>query len=105
MAIAPIEKQQVTSALKSTGSSDADILFARKEEVLSQTRKLGFLGVLPIVAGAALCLTFLGAAVGVPAIWFGLRTRRRIRTNIETAEAAYLEYLSGLASRRPAAVI
>ena len=100
MAIPKLEKQQVTVALKATGSSDADILFARKEEILADTRRMSRLVVLPIVGGAAMCLTVLGAIAGVPVILYGVRLRKQIRSNIDIAESAYAEYISAL-SRRP----
>ncbi|MEP7367586.1 MAG: DUF5362 family protein [Acidobacteriota bacterium] len=105
MAIANIDKHQVTGALKSTGSSDEYILFARKEELLVDTRKMNLRGVLAITAGIAMCLTILGAVAGVPAILYGRRLRKQIRTNIETAEAAYTEYVAALSTRHHAAIV
>jgi biopolymer transport protein ExbB/TolQ len=96
MAIAKIERQQVTGALKATGSSDADILFARKEELLAESRKMKLLGILPIIVGVVMCITIIGAVVGIPAIVFGLFVRKRIRTNIANAEAAYADYLTAI---------
>jgi hypothetical protein len=93
MAIAKIEREQVLGALKLTGSSDPDVLYARKEELLADSRRMKLLGVLPIVAGIAMSLTIVGAVIGVPAILFGVSVRKRIRTNIETAEAALAHYL------------
>lgn len=99
MAIAHIDKQQVAVALKSTGSSDLDILFARKEELLAESKRWKPFVMLPILLGGALCLTILGAVAGIPAIVFGIQLRKRIRANIETAESAYTDYVSALATR------
>lgn len=96
MPIAKIEKQQAIGALKATGSSDPDVLFARKEELLTDTRKLRLLGVFPIIVGVVATLTVVGAVVGIPAILFGLWVRRRIRHNVTTVDAAYAEYRASI---------
>lgn len=105
MAIAILDRQQVTAALKAAGSTDADILFARKEELLAESRNRNFLGVLPIVIGIALCLTLVGAVAGIPAILYGRRVRKQIRANIEIAESAYAEYVSAIVARSPLATV
>jgi hypothetical protein len=96
MAIAKIEHQQVIGALKATGSSDPDVLFARKEELLAETRRVKMLGTVPLVIGGILTVTIVGAIVGIPMILFGVMMRKRIHKNMETADAAYAEYLSSL---------
>ncbi len=104
MAIAKLEKHQVIGALKATGSSDADILFARKEELLADTRRMNLYCVVSIAAGAAMCLTLLGAIAGIPAIVYGVRLRKQIRSNIDIAESAYSEYVTALSTRPRAAI-
>lgn len=96
MPVAKIEKQQVLGALKATGSSDPDVLFARKEELLAESKKMRLLGIVPIVVGVAVSLTIIGAIAGIPAILFGLWVRKRIKTNVETADAAYAAYLGSI---------
>ncbi len=103
MPVAKIEIQQVLGALKATGSSDPDVLFARKEELLAESRKMKLLGVFPIVVGVAMSLTVIGAVVGIPAIFFGLFVRKRIRTNVQNAESAYTEYLASTGVQAKAA--
>ncbi len=102
MAIAKIEKQQVIGALKATGSRDQDVLFACKEKLLEETKKMKILGVAPIVIGTILTISIIGAIPGIPALAFGLFMRKRIRTNIETTENAFAEYLNSIGARAAA---
>lgn len=96
MPVAKLEKQQVIGALKATGSSDPDVLYARKEELLVGSKSMKLLGIAPIIVGVAMSLTIIGAVVGIPAIRFGFFVRKRIRTNIQTAESALAEYTAAL---------
>ena len=105
MAIAKLERQQVIGALKATGSSDPDVLYARKEELLAPSRSLKLLGIAPIIVGIAMSLTIIGAVVGIPAILFGLFIRKRIRANIGTAESAPSEYSDTLRAKAQAAAV
>jgi len=103
MAIAKIEKQQVLGALKATGSSDPDVLYARKEELLAESKRMKLLGIVPIIVGSVVSITIIGAVVGIPAIIFGVVMRKRIRQNIENAETGYAEYLKLIGARVSAA--
>lgn len=103
MVVAKIEKQQVIGALKSTSSSDPDILFARKEELLAPTRAMKMMGTFPLIMGSFMTLTIIGAVVGIPFIFFGLFVRKRIRINVENAEAALADYTASLQARAQAA--
>lgn len=105
MAIAKLERQQVIGALKATGSSDPDVLYARKEELLAPSRSMKLLGIAPIIVGIAMSLTIIGAVVGIPAILFGFFIRKRIRTNIRTAESALSEYTAALQFKAQAAAV
>ena len=105
MPIAQIEKQQVAGALKATGSSDPDILYARKEELLAETRRMKLLGVAPIIVGIAMCLTIIGAVVGLPAIFFGMWVRKRIKNNIRNVEEVYAEYIANLPGQARTAAV
>ncbi len=105
MAIPKLERQQVIGALKATGSSDPDVLYARKEELLAPSRSMKLLGIAPIIVGIAMSLTIIGAVVGIPAICFGFFIRKRIRTNIRTAESALSEYTAVLQSKAHAAAV
>jgi hypothetical protein len=97
-----LDRQMVIGALKATGSSDRDVLYARKEELLadmsgaaSNFRAWGM-----IVSGAVLTLTIIGGIIGIPAMLFGIWMRAKLKKNTELTEAAFNEYLrsSGVSS-------
>lgn len=96
MVVAKLDRQQVFGALRATGSSDPDILYARKEELLAESRRMKLLGIAPIVVGVAMSLTIVGAVIGIPIIWFGYSVGKTIRTNISTADEALSEYSNSL---------
>lgn len=98
MVVPKLEKQQVLGALKATGSTDPDVLFARKEEMLAESRRNKLLGVFPVFVGAVMTVTIVGAVVGVPAIWFGLSVRKTIKNNTKVADEALAEYLASLSA-------
>lgn len=92
MVVAKIDKQQVIGALKATGSSDPDVLYARKEEMLAESKRMKLLGIFPIIVGVAMSLTIIGAVVGIPVIFFGLSVKKRIKNNVKAAEEGLAEY-------------
>lgn len=94
MPIPKLEKQQVTGALKATRSNDPDVLFAKKEELLFETRRLKLLGIMPIIVGGAMSLTIIGAFVGIPIMIFGFWMRSRIKRNTANADEALAEYIN-----------
>jgi hypothetical protein len=96
MPIARLDRQQVLGALKSTGSSDPDVLYARKEELLTDTRRMKMLGTLPIIIGVICTITIIGAVAGIPALIFGIVMRRRIKSNFRIADEVYAEYVGQL---------
>ena len=93
MVVPKIEKQQVIGALKATGSTDPDILFAKKEEMLVETKKLTILPVFAYVVGTAMSLTIVGAVIGIPVIFFGRAVSKAIKGNLQTADAGLDEFL------------
>jgi hypothetical protein len=95
-----IDSRQVTAALHATGSSDPDVLFARKEELLACTKKMSTTATASILGGVAMSLTVVGAIVGIPAIRRGLALRNCAAGNVKTVESAYYEYLAGTAGKR-----
>ncbi len=105
MAIAKLDKQQVIGALKATGSSDPDVLYARKEELLAETRRMKLLGVFPIIVGVAMSLTIIGAVVGIPIILFGMSVRKKIKNNLRAAEEGLVEYSQSIGRAQREAVI
>ncbi len=99
MVVPKIEKQQVIGALKATGSTDPDILFAKKEEMLVETKKVTILPVFAYVVGTAMSLTIVGAVIGIPVIFFGRAVSKTIKGNLETADAGLNEFLSSVGQK------
>jgi hypothetical protein len=97
MLIPKLDRQQVFGALKATGSSDPDVLYARKEELLGDTHRLKILGIWPLFLGTVMTLTIIGAVVGIPFMIFGWIMRKRVKNNIQVAESTYSDYLTQLA--------
>ena len=95
-----IDERRVSDALYATGSSDPDILYARKEELLAATDKLRATGALTILWGVGLSLTIVGSAIGVPAVRRGMALRKCAAANARTIESAFGAYLARLAERR-----
>lgn len=102
MLIPKLDRQQVFGALKATGSSDPDVLYARKEELLGDTYRMKILGVWPLFLGTVMTLTIIGAVVGIPFMIFGWIMRKRIKGNLRIAESTYTEYVGQLSQQGPA---
>jgi hypothetical protein len=96
MVIPKLSHQQVIGTLRSTGSSDPDVLFARKEEMLTETRRMKLLTIAPLIIGGILTVSIIGAIAGIPAIIFGILVRKTYNQNIATAEGALSEYMHSL---------
>jgi len=101
MPVAKLDKQQVVGALKATQSNDPDVLFARKEELLAETRRLKLLGIVPIVTGIIMTLTIIGAFVGIPVMIFGFWVRGRLKGNIKVADETYADFVNALRPATP----
>lgn len=93
-----VTRQQTLGALKATGSSDPDVLFAAKEALLVLSRPGRVVTLIVMIAGGLLSLTIIGALAGLPALFVAWWLRRRFARNIRTADAAYQEYLDSLAA-------
>jgi hypothetical protein len=98
MVIPKLTHQQVIGALRSTGSTDTDVLFAKKEELLTETRRMKLLTIAPLIIGGILTVSLIGAIVGIPAIIFGWLVRKTYNHNIATADAALAEYMQSIRS-------
>ncbi len=96
MVIAKLSHQQVIGALRSTGSTDPDVLFAKKEELLAETRRLKLLTIAPLVAGTILTVSIIGAIVGIPMLLFGFSVRKAYKHNLDITDAALAEYLQSV---------
>ena len=95
-ALSTATRPQVIGALKATNSNDADVLFAAKQDLLDQYRPLKMMSMIPIICGALLSLTIIGAIVGIPLIALGIWLRRKCKRNMTTVESAYDEYLASI---------
>lgn len=91
--------QAVTRRLKATGSTDPDVLYAAREELAAPFQRHRIVCLLIIIAGTLVCLTVVLAPVGVPAVLFGVRHRRRSQQNLATIEAAHTQFVTALAPR------
>ncbi|HEX6807586.1 MAG TPA: hypothetical protein VF118_06335 [Gemmatimonadaceae bacterium] len=89
--------QAVTRRLKATGSTDPDVLYAAREELAAPFQRHRTVCLLIIIAGTLVCFTIVLAPVGVPAVLFGVRHRRRSKQNLATIEAAHSEFVTALA--------
>ncbi len=103
MVVPKLDRQIVTGALRATGSSDADVLYAKKEELLVESRRMRFLGPFAYIVGGSMCLTIIGAVVGIPVILFGRAVSKTVKNNIAIADAALAEYLQSVGARRATA--
>lgn len=99
LAAPKFDPQRLLGALKATGSSDPDILYAKKEEMLVEVRSRKVFAWPFIIAGAFLTLTMIGAPVGIPVMAWGFWTKGRIKKHVAEAEAAYGQYLESLKGR------
>lgn len=91
-----LTKQQVTGQLKSTNSTDPDVLFAAKNALIEPVKPLKIMGLWAYVTGGLMTLTIFLAVMGIPLIIFGWWLRKRGKENLETIEAAYSDYVKSL---------
>ncbi len=96
MILAKLTHQQVVGTLRATGSTDPDVLYAAKEQLLSETKRLRLLGVAPLIIGGILTVTIIGAIVGVPMLIVGFSVRGAYKHNIAVTDAALSEYLQSI---------
>jgi hypothetical protein len=98
MVIPKLTHQQVIGSLRATGSTDADVLFAKKEELLTETRRMKLLTIAPLIMGGILTVSIIGAIVGIPALIFGFSVRKTYNHNIAVTDAALAEYMQSIRS-------
>ena len=91
-----VTRQQVVGQLKSTGSTDPDVLFAAKEALIAPVKPLKIMGLWAYITGGLMTLTIFLAILGVPLVFFGWWVRKRGKENLETIDAAYAEYVKSL---------
>jgi hypothetical protein len=94
--VADTSADEVTGVLRTTGSSDADVLFAAAAEFGRPFRNQKRYGFIAIAAGAVLAWTALMVIAGVPlaiaGVWFWHKGNR----NTAAIEAAYVAYMASL---------
>jgi len=99
MVVPKLDRQQVMGALKATGSTDPDVLYSKKEEMLIESNRMKLLPVFAFVVGGTMTITIIGAVVGVPILLFGRAVKKTIKNNIETADSALAEYLKTVGAK------
>ena len=87
---------QVRGHLKATGSSDADVLLAARDQLSAPYRPLKWFGIWGMVTGTLCCLLIITAIIGIPLIGFGVWAYRRSKRNAATIEAAFTEYMNAI---------
>ena len=92
------DKQSVIGILKQCESRDPDVLHAQRVQLETPAKHLKLLGVFCIGFGALLTLTVILSWIGIPFAIFGWWLRRFGRRNIETVEAAYTDFVAGVAT-------
>jgi hypothetical protein len=103
MIVPKLDWQIVTGALRATGSTDPDVLYAKKEELLIESRRMKFLGPFAYIVGGSMCLTIIGAVIGIPIVLFGRAVSKTVKGNIAVADAALAEFLQSGGVRRATA--
>ncbi|HLV26586.1 MAG TPA: hypothetical protein VKZ41_09750 [Gemmatimonadales bacterium] len=89
-----VPQQQLVGALKATGSSDPDVLFAAKEATMKVQRQLKLVATGFMLFGAVLTITLLGAPVGLPLLIGAYWLRRKVARNLADADATYGSYVA-----------
>ncbi len=87
-----VSRQEVMGLLKATGSSDRDVLYAAKEARGQHYRVIRFMSFIPMIGGAMLSLTIIGALVGIPMIAGGWFLRRWSGKQLRIIDDAFGEY-------------
>jgi hypothetical protein len=93
----------VIGALKATGSTDRDVLFAAKEEFAARYRPMRWFGIWGLVTGGLMTVLVLTAFLGIPLMVLGWWWLRRARRNITTIETTYATYTGDVAATVPTA--
>lgn len=94
-----LDKQAVIGALKATGSKDPDVLYTTQKKLIEQCRGLRLYSWVPIICGVLLCLTIIGAFIGIPALIVGIWLRMKTGKSLRLADEAYNEYLASVGAR------
>jgi len=96
--LSSISQQAAFGIFKSSGSRDADVLFAQKETMISPYKNLKTLAMIAYVVGGLFTIMIFMAWFGIPCLigaWFLSRFQAKQVANIE---AAYAEYVASFAA-------
>jgi hypothetical protein len=96
MLLLSLDKTVVLGALKSTVSKDPDVLRAKLGELTEQTKGLRLWSWVPVISGALLTITIIGAIIGVPILLLGIWLRRKTARNLKMADDTMNEYMQSL---------
>jgi len=96
-----LDVQGVIGALKSTGSQDADVLYAQKQQLLAPASHLKLLGMILMGGGALLTITVIAAILGIPLAIFGWFCWSFGKKNIAAVETGYLTSIGMSMLSRP----
>ncbi|MDE1175707.1 MAG: DUF5362 family protein [Edaphobacter sp.] len=72
------------------------MLFTKKEELLSETKRYKLLGIAPLIIGGLMSITIVGAIVGIPMIIFGVLVKKSYNYNIRVSDETFADYLSSI---------
>jgi len=97
-----VAPEALLGALKATGSTDRDVLYAAKEEFAARYRPLRWFGIWGLVSGGLATVLVITAFIGIPLMFLGWWWLRRARRNLATIEETYARY-TGQVRAAPAA--
>jgi hypothetical protein len=92
-----VAPEALLGALKATGSTDRDVLYAAKEEFAARYRPLRWFGIWGLVSGGLATALVITAFIGIPLMILGWWWLRRARRNLATIEATYATYTGQVA--------
>ncbi len=94
--VADTSADEVMGALRTTGSTDADVLFAATTEFGRPFRNQKLAGLIAIAVGAALALTVVAVIAGVLLAIAGVWFWRKGNRNSAVIDSAYTSYMVSL---------
>lgn len=87
------DKQAVIGTLKATGSRDTDVLYSTKEALKATSKPPLIISWIVTLVGVLMCLTIIGALVGIPFILGSWWLRSYIKKYTTLIDSSYEEYL------------
>ena len=93
-----VQPEALIGALKATGSTDRDVLYAAKEEFAARYRPMRWMGIWALVCGGLCTLLVITAFIGIPLLFLGWWWLKRAKRNITTIEETYATYLGRVAN-------